>query len=176
MHYVCALYAKPAYQSLNKICCEWSHLGITPKKLPPTENSFELHLLSCAYQLSIWRSAATGPHNPPNPTDYGWEHNPATQMLQPMMMSQPCAPPELLNDLVCDCNICGEDCCCHLNGQICTDDCKCKAALPGTVTDHEEEVEQYCMNPKTLEAAFPSTSDLEDSSDESDSDKDFESD
>ena len=55
------------------------------------------------------------------------------------MMTQTCAPPELLNDLICDCepNSCDEDCCYLVNEQPCRDACQCKGALPEFDVDIE---------------------------------------
>ena len=46
----------------------------------------------------------------------------------PKIVSQPLAPPELLNDLVCFCeDLCSDDCVCGTNEQPCTQVCNARA-------------------------------------------------
>ena len=69
------------------------------------------------------------------------------------MMTQTCAPPELLNDLVCnyDAGNCNEGCRCFTNEQPCTADCKCRAILPENV-GIDDTGESVCTNPVTIDA------------------------
>ncbi len=73
-------------------------------------------------------------------------------------MTQQCAAPKLLDDLVCDCepNNCYENCSCLINEQSCTASCQCKAALSGLI-EAEEADESICITPKTLQALFTQT-------------------
>ena len=79
----------------------------------------------------------------PDCRDYGYEGDDST--IQPTMMSQRAAPPELLSDLVCFCaNKCTEDCVCMQNEQPCTVACSCNGC-----TDAQE----CCENIFTILAA-----------------------
>ena len=52
------IYGKTNCTSLNALRCQKAGKGnIHGKKLPPTEDTFSLHLLCSAYQLLIWRQA-----------------------------------------------------------------------------------------------------------------------
>jgi len=68
--------------------------------------------------------------------------------LQPQMMSQLPAAPELLNKLVCNCppDAYPDECSCLENGQPCTAACICKASLDG-----EDGV---CANPLTVSVFY----------------------
>ena len=103
--------------------------------------------------------------NLPDATAYGYERI-GNDGLQPKTMAAPqqlagChrqqpAAPELLNDLVCDCqpDACAVDCSCLDSGQPCTSACNCEASVDG-------EDGQLCANPLTL-AAFDNDSDSDD--------------
>lgn len=52
--FVGLLYGKKDCRSLNEIRCEKAMRKVPPKKLPPTDNSFTLHVMRCCYQLLIW--------------------------------------------------------------------------------------------------------------------------
>ena len=99
-----------------------------------------------------------------DPTDYGWERDLHIQLLHPVMMTQPCAVPELLKDVVCDCRHgkCDKNCCFVINEQACTAECECKAAIALVdESDDDEEHEVTCLNPKTLEVFCPLDTDSE---------------
>ncbi len=74
--------------------------------------------------------------------------------LKPVTMTHPCAAPELLKDVVCDCqpSKCSTHCCCLQNNQPCTDDCSCKEkiAITGVLDDEDDDNDTavYCMKPK----------------------------
>ena len=162
--FVGALYGKPDCTSLNEIRCAKAAKKVPPKRLPPTDNSFHLHLLRCTYQLMVWKSCLEISHVLPPPTDYGYEtidDNDGTQIMRPLMMNQSPAAPELLNDLTCNCenSICDDSCTCFRNEQPCTLACKCKAAVPW---DSQNE-NRLCTNIYTL--SMQSTSDSESDSD-----------
>jgi hypothetical protein len=99
----------------------------------------------------------------PSVTEFGWHESESDGTLSPVMMTQPCAPPELLNDVLCDCDTCDDQCCCHINQQACTADCNCKANLPGPWSDEQE----VCSNPHT---AMLLVDDITDDDDDGDND------
>ena len=148
------MYGKTNCMSLNALRCQKTgQRNIQGKKLPPTEDAFSLHLLRSAYQLLIWRQAAYPSPTLPDATAYGFEHSPGGTGLQPQMMSQSPAAPELLNDLVCDCqpNTCAVECSCLESGQPCTAACTCEALVDGG--------DKSCSNPFTLSAFYSDNSD-----------------
>jgi hypothetical protein len=125
------------------------------KKLPPTEDSFYLHLQRCAYQMMIWRQANVPMQELHDPTNFGYEQI-ADGRLYPKMMNQSPAAPELLNELLCDCvaNSCDADCSCFDKKQPCTAACSCRAIL----FDESSEDMPPCSNPLT-EKAYNTESD-----------------
>ena len=51
-----ALYGKADCESFNELRCVWeTRKNVSAKKLPPTDDIFELHLTRCILQLGIWR-------------------------------------------------------------------------------------------------------------------------
>ena len=126
---------KNDWTSLNQIRCIKAAKKVPPKKLPPTSNSFYLHLLRCTFQLMVWKGCLETTNVLPPPTDYGYEmfeNTDGTLCMRPQMMSQSPAAPELLNNLACNCenNLCDDKCTCFHNEQPCTLACECKAAVP----------------------------------------------
>jgi len=160
--FVCNLYGKTDCDSLNALRCEkTSRKSVPAKKLPPTDDSFYLHLQRCIYQLRIWREAVVPMMEVLNPTEFGYEKTTDGTALRPKMMSQPPAAPELLNDLVCNCppGSCDtEGCKCLENGQPCTAACNCEAMCP----EDESVDEVACENPFTQAMNFESDSDFDD--------------
>lgn len=142
--------------SLNQLRAEKTAKNIPAKKLPPTKDSLYQHMLCCIYQLSIWRQAVLVMQELPDVLQYGYERDPITNKLQPKMMTQPHAAPELLNDMVCACalNRCHEICTCLESEQPCMAACSCEATLP-----EQEEVDGICTNPLTLAALYQHDSD-----------------
>ncbi|MCG7875885.1 MAG: hypothetical protein N0C90_06110 [Candidatus Thiodiazotropha endolucinida] len=147
MKFVGSLYGKNNCVSLNSLRCEKAGKNIPGKKLPPTEDSFRLHVRRCVCQLMVWRNANIPMHDTIDPVEFGYEKEQETGILQPQLMCQSPAAPELLNDIVCMCpsNNCLEDCTCLSNGQACTWACSCEAST-------EDIDENNCTNPLTLEA------------------------
>ena len=94
---MCPLYGKPVCQSLNEQQCEKAY---NQGSLPPTERVSHKKMLWVTHQLSEWKQAPIVMQILPCPTESGWERNPISQLIQPKMMTQPRAPPELLKDLV----------------------------------------------------------------------------
>lgn len=127
--FVGLLYGSGKCSSLNRLRMKRviENKSAKPRKLPPTDASFLLHLLRCTYQLMIWRGSLTALLNLPDPIEFGYETEKDTGVYMPHMVSQPLAPPELLSDLVCFCDDqCNEDCVCSSNEQPCTQSCDCK--------------------------------------------------
>ena len=56
-HFICCLYGDSKCESLNDLRCEKADKVIAAKKLPLTEDSFVLHLLSGTYQVYIGKHA-----------------------------------------------------------------------------------------------------------------------
>ena len=55
MRFVGCPYGKTGCKSLNALCCDMAdHRKLQRKKLPQTEDCFDLHSLRCAYQLSVY--------------------------------------------------------------------------------------------------------------------------
>ena len=144
-NFVGHLYGKPGCVSLNQLRCEKARKKVVAKKLPPTENSFYLHLKRCCYQLMIWKQCLDGSPQIPPPTEFGYHIEKETGLLRPEMMTKSPAAPELLNDILCCCESeCDDTCTCVLNGQACTKACSCEALLP-TV-----DGPKFCSNVHTI--------------------------
>ena len=72
MRLVCKIYGHRS-DSLNDLRCKLASdrkARRVGKKLPPTEDSFLLHLLRAVYQLMIWIQADQGYQDLPDPTEY----------------------------------------------------------------------------------------------------------
>ena len=122
--------SKDVDQNLNKTRCSMASSQkskVPGRKLPPTEDSFGLHLQRTAYQLMIWKSAHIGIQELPDPTEWGWQWSPDSGiLLVPKLMNQVCSAPELLNDLICDCaDGCNTACVCAKHKQPCVPACGC---------------------------------------------------
>jgi hypothetical protein len=158
------LYGKAVCDSLNDLRCEIAKKkSVIAKKLPPTDDSFKLHLQRCIYQLMTWREATIPMHEVRDPTEFGFEKTPEGA-VNPKLMNQAPAAPELLNDLVCNCRAisCATKCSCLCNGQPCTAACNCSAMSPRDAPDES----LVCANPLTHDALVDSDSDAESSSDD----------
>ena len=144
-NFVGHLYGKPGCVSLNQLRCEKARKEVAAKRLPPTENSFSLHLKHCCYQLMIWKRCLEGSPQIPSPTEFGYYIENETGLLKPEMMTQSPAAPELLNDILCNCESeCNDTCTCALNRQACTKACSCEALLPTL------DGIKYCSNVQTI--------------------------
>ena len=129
--FVGLLYGGSRCLSLNKLRVNkvLENKKAKPRKLPPTDDSFILHVLRCIYQIRVWKDSLKCVVDLPSPTDYGYEIDAETGNYTPKMVSQPLAPPELLNDLVCFCeDLCSDDCICATNEQPCTQARNCGSA------------------------------------------------
>jgi len=138
------LYSSNGCTTLNAIRCTKALNSVAPKNLPPTDNSFHLHCLRCVLQLWIWKHAMTKEHQLPPPSKFGYKEHSEDGTLQPVMMTQPMAAPELLNDMVCHCAVCSENCSCFKNKQPCTVACACEGSTTNECT------EAICTNVHTL--------------------------
>ena len=145
--FIGAMYGSADTVSLNTLRCEKAGKNVPAKKLPPTEDSFHLHLLCVVYQLLIWHHSTTPHHELPDVSLFGYTKS-EDGFLQAQMMSQLPAAPELLNSLVCECSTCGTDCLCFANNQPCTSACNCEAILPLD----RDDTENACTNLLTLTA------------------------
>ena len=137
--FVGLLYGESKCMSLNSV--RVSHVigkkRIRPRKLPPKNDSFVLHLLRCIHQLIVWRSSLIPRFTPLDPLEFGYTRDTETGLYTPQLMTQSIAPPELLSDLVCKCgDLCAEEFPCCYNEQPCTEACGCKGVLTGQVCEN----------------------------------------
>jgi len=118
------------------------------KELPPTDDSFHQHLLRCVYQLSIWRNVISTNVQLPEVTECGYYID--NDIVQPVLMTQPAAAPELLNAIICNCVSCDNNCTCSNYNQSCTAACTCRAEFCyGDGNDDD-----ICCNPFTYNALY----------------------
>ena len=96
-------------------------VSMPPQSLPLTEDSLNLHCLRCVLQLWIWRHARVPKHDLPCIEEFSYVSDGTSGGAKPLMMSQPIAAPELLNDVACNCDICGGTR--FQNSQPCTHAC-----------------------------------------------------
>ena len=162
--FVGVLHGNSDCTSLNEIRCTKAAKKVPAKKLPPTDNSFYLHLLRCTYQIMVWKSCLETTFVLPPATDYGYqlfEDTDGKQYMRPQMISQSPAAPELFNDLACNCDnsVCDDNYTCFRSEQPCTLACKCKAAVPWDTQDEN----RLCTNIYTLamQNAYDSESESE---------------
>ena len=71
--FVGLLYGATHCDSLNKLRVEkvLKFKRVKSRKLPPTDDSFSLHLLRCAYQLHVWKGCLSTILDIPDPTEFG---------------------------------------------------------------------------------------------------------
>ena len=109
--------------------------------LPPTSESFELHVRHAHYQSCIWRNAMEA--DPPGilATDFGWKVDHSTKSLLPVAMPDNTlpAPASLMSILCCRCS--GPEACysqmcyCHKSGMTCSIFCNSSIKEVVTCTD-----------------------------------------
>ncbi len=131
--FVGLMYGNTNCLSLDLLRSEKATKKVRPKKLPPTEDAFKLHLQRCLLQLYVWQHAHQAMHPTLSPLDYGYEKG-IDGNVCPHMMGQSAAPPELLNDMVCECHphACNLDTCsCFGLDRARTAACSCKGRLEG---------------------------------------------
>ncbi len=152
-YFVGVLYGNQSTSKLNSLRASLA-LKRSPKKIPPTDTSFRLHILQAAYQFSIWKQAPCGIQSQIDPLIWN-------DAIVPLMSTEACDVPELLRVVVCDCtngDDCNESCCCYNNEQACTYECGCHAALPLHIDiDNEEEFGSsiICLNTWTAQEWCP---------------------
>ena len=78
---------------MNTLRCQKANTGLLAKKLPPTDDSFRLHLLHCMFQIYIWKHAHIPNVEISSATQYGYEEETATKSLMPQMTTQVVAAP-----------------------------------------------------------------------------------
>ncbi|MGH0129553.1 UNVERIFIED_CONTAM: hypothetical protein FKN15_014669 [Acipenser sinensis] len=84
--FVSCLYGESTFcGSLNDFRGEKAEKGNAVKKLPPTDDSFMLHLLQCLYQVLIWKHADIGMLDVPSPIHFEKE---VDGQLRPKLVSQ----------------------------------------------------------------------------------------
>ena len=128
--FVCFLYGSPGCTALNHLRCAKAVCNVQGKTLPPTDDSFTLHLERSRYQMFIWRKAVSSKPIVPLATEHGYYID-GNGGLKPKLMSQSPIAPELMNDIICDCEpgMCHVECTCFRNGQPCTSACSCGADI-----------------------------------------------
>ena len=102
------------------------------KKLPPTDNNLQLHVLRAHLQMMLWK-AADQRHPPFDARDirrFGWDVKEGG-VVTPSVSNAPVAPQGLLDVVSCSCSAerksCSEKrCSCHSAGLSCTEYCYCE--------------------------------------------------
>ena len=74
---------------------------VAVRRMPPTTHVFHLHLLRCAYQLLVWKKSGVFVQSLPSPLEFGYELEDG--FLMPIMSKQEVSAPELLNDILFEC-------------------------------------------------------------------------
>ncbi|KAH3709014.1 hypothetical protein DPMN_068474 [Dreissena polymorpha] len=75
------LYGGNNKQTPHDLRCTKAKSTVHPRLLPPTEDSFTLHLLRCVVQLSILQYATPPQHYRPVLSDFGYEWTGLRQVL-----------------------------------------------------------------------------------------------
>ena len=159
--FVGMLYGDTNTTSLNSLRSGKASGKVGPRKLPPTDDSLKSHLLRSVLQLYVWRHALIPNPTALEPTSFGWKRDESNERLIPVMMTQPAAAPELLNDVVCECtDFCSTACKCARYSQSCTAACSCKPF-------EDNEPDEECQNPNRL-LEFDSAVDVEEMAEEED--------
>ena len=95
------LYGRNNCTDINELRCEKATKNNAAKKLPPTDHSFQLHLLRWVYQLALWRQSLHAMIEIPGHVEYGHARERESQKYYPKLMSQTTATPEQLGVLLC---------------------------------------------------------------------------
>ncbi len=103
------------------------------EKLPPTMDSFRLHLKRANFQSFIWNHA-TVPYLKVSPIDNGWILDDDGHLV-PSMMLLPPAPEAILAFTQCGCQAdCStRRCRCRKDDVVCSDVCKCIALTTAAI-------------------------------------------
>ena len=117
------------------------------KKLPPTDNNLQLHVLRAHLQMMLWK-AADQRHPPGDARDirrFGWDIKEGG-VVTPSVSNAPVAPRGLLDVVICSCSAerkaCSKKrCSCHSAGLSCTEYCYCEGgdACCSPFNKHTEE-------------------------------------
>ena len=121
-----ALYGKEGFGSLNTLrqhIFASSHSDL--RALPPTEASFQLHLLRALFQLAVCKRAHQNMLALPPPTEFG--RKVTNGKLIPIMMSNEPRPSQAANPVFCKCekSRCLRNCSCARHKVPCIIGCKC---------------------------------------------------
>ena len=102
------LYGSANSSSLNMLRCTEPIGKVSPRWLPPIENSFKCHMLNDMLHSTFALESVPVTFECDG---HCWEKNQLTGLLEPVMMTQEPGAPELLNDIVCECDDeCAEQC------------------------------------------------------------------
>ena len=100
------------------------------KKLPPTDDNLQLHVLRAHLQMLLWKAAdqRDPPEEARNIANFGW--NIEGSAITTAVSTAPVAPQTLLDAVSCSCTAqckaySGTRCSCNSAGLSCTDSCKC---------------------------------------------------
>ena len=125
------------------------------KYLPPTDEALELNLCRGNHQGILWDKCVLGGNLPPiDPELGGWDVDPETGVLKPMMLPNGTiiAPEEVLRIVKCNCSVsqCRTlVCSCHKSNFPCTPFCSCECIEcenPFNRNNAQEEVEEDAGN------------------------------
>lgn len=96
------------------------------ENIPPTEASFQQHLLRTVYQgVHVWGQTMVPIQNLPSPADWGWEKG-LNNDWTPTWTTAPVAATACLELIRCRCKSrCGVRCNCRKKGLKCTELCHC---------------------------------------------------
>lgn len=120
---------KGSHESLNKLRYNLAAKRNVPiAKLPPSEPSFEQHILRASWQTKTWTSAHDPNPEIPAPAGHGWILQ--EKSLVPAYFEGPTAL-EKLQDFYCNClgAKCSDEekCSCCADGVTCSEVCRCEA-------------------------------------------------
>ena len=129
---VCQLYNFGQFTNNNQVrCAKWNRQTTDVTKLPPCHDSVVLHIKRANYQTAVWKRALMREMNAPSPHGNGWIVN--RNDITISWMSQPYAPPQVLDIVKCSCKAilpCStKKCRCRKQGRPCmvicesNDDC-----------------------------------------------------
>ncbi|CAC5394530.1 unnamed protein product [Mytilus coruscus] len=124
-----------------------SHNGLTTLGSSDLTIDQFKHCMPFVGDLYDLHNANTAMHEQVDPIMYGYGRDLETDTSMPRLISQSAAAPELLNNLICECDEhnCSKNCTCLENEQDFTAACSCGASAD--IAD-----ETTCNNPMTIEA------------------------
>ena len=121
---ICRCHEKGSTGDISKLRFKYFLLG--KDHLPGTKDSTYLHSQRVNYTVAVWKSALTAKPKLESPIGNGWEL--IEEALQPKLMDQPAAPPNVFGIVRCKCmkGRCLRNCSCNLKGLSCTEVCGCQ--------------------------------------------------